>query len=80
MTWPLILDAMRAAPSPLQLQECLENIRAEFGSEGAELEEVSGLPLEEAEVSEQPLEEILDEVLEGEEHVVVLGTAGRGSE
>ena len=71
---------MRAAPSLLQLQECLENIRAEFGSEGAELEEVSGFPLVEAEVSEQPLEEILDEVLEGEEHVVVLGTAGRGSE
>ena len=52
----------------------------EFRSEGAELEEVSKLPSEEAEVSEQPLEEVLGEVLGWKEHVVVLGIAGRGSE
>ena len=52
----------------------------EFGSESAELEEVSKLPLEEVEVSEQPLEEILDEVLGWKGHVVVLGIAGRGLE
>ena len=48
----------------------------EFGSEGVELEEVSKLPSEEAEVSEQPLEG----GPEWEEHTVMLGTAGRGLE
>ena len=38
MMWPLISGA---APSPLQPQEYLENIRVEFGSEGVELEEAS---------------------------------------
>ena len=77
---PLISDAVGAAPSPLQLQEYLENIGVEFRSEGVELEAVSELPLEEAEVSEQPSEGVLDEVLGWKEHAVVLGTAGRGSE
>ena len=45
----------------------------EFGSEGAELEEISELPLEEVEVSEQALEEISGEVLRWKERVVVLG-------
>ena len=45
----------------------------EFGSEGAELEEISELPLEEVEVSEQALEEISGEVLRWKECVVVLG-------
>ena len=45
-----------------------------------ESKEVSRLPLEEAEVSEQPLEGVLGEVLEWKEHVVALGTAGRGLE
>ena len=58
----------------------LKNVRAEFGSEGAESEEVSGLPSEEAEVLEQPLEGVSGEGLEWKEHVVALGTAGRGSE
>ena len=49
----------------------------EFRSEGAELEDISELPLEEAEVSEQALEEILGKVLAQKEHVVVLGIAGR---
>ena len=71
---------MGATPSPLQHQEYLENVGAEFRSEDVELEEVSKLPSEVAEVSEQPLEEILGEVLGWEECVVVLGTAGRGSE
>ena len=52
----------------------------EFGSEGVESEEVSELPLEEAEVLEQPLEGVSGEGSEWKEHVVVLGTAGRGSE
>ena len=62
------------------IQEYLENIRSEFRSEGVELEEVSELPSEEVEVLEQPSEEILSEVLRWEEHVAMLGTAGRGSE
>ena len=45
-----------------------------------ESEEVSELPSEEVEVSEQPLEGVSGEGLEWKEHVVVLGTAGRGSE
>ena len=49
----------------------------EFGSEGVELEEIFDLPLEEAEVSEQPSEKVLGEVLGWKEHVVVLGIAGR---
>ena len=55
-TQPLISGAMGATLSPLQLREYPENVRVEFGSEGAELEEVSQLPLEEVEVSEQPSE------------------------
>ena len=58
----------------------MENIGAEFRSEGVELEEVSELPLEEAEVSEQPLEGVSGERSEWNKRVVVLGTAGRGSE
>ena len=48
--------------------------------EGAESEEVSELPSEEVEVSEQPLEGVSGEGSEWKEHAVVLGTAGRGSE
>ena len=48
--------------------------------EGAESKEVSGLPLEEVELSEQPLERVLGEGLEWKEYVVVLGTTGRGLE
>ena len=64
MTQPLILDAAGVTLSPLQLGESLKNVRAEFRSEGAESEEVSGLPLEEAEVSEQPSEGVSGEGLE----------------
>ena len=70
MTWPLISDAVGAALSLLQLGESLRNIRVEFGLEGAESKEVS----------EQPLEGVLDEGLEWKECAVVLGTAGRGLE
>ena len=80
MTRPLISDAMAAAPSLLQPQEYPENVRVEFRSEGAESEEIFSLPSEAAEVSEQPSEEILGEVLWWKEHVVVLQIAGRGSE
>ena len=66
--------------SPLQLGESLRNVGEEFGSEGAESEEVSGLPLEEAEVSEQLSERVSGEGSEWKERAVVLGTAGRGSE
>ena len=45
-----------------------------------ESEEVSGLPSEEVEVSEQPLEGMLGKGLEWKERTVALGTAGRGSE
>ena len=45
-----------------------------------ESEEVSGLPLEEAELLEQPLEGVSGEGLEWKERTVALGTAGRGSE
>ena len=45
-----------------------------------EYEEVSKLPSEEAEVSEQPLEGVSGEGLEWKECAVVLGTAGGGLE
>ena len=45
-----------------------------------ESKEVSGLPSEEVELLEQPLEGVLGEGLEWKECVVALGTAGRGSE
>ena len=66
--------------SPLWLRESPKNVRVEFGLEGAESEEVSGFPLEEAEVSEQPLERVLGEGSEWKECAVALGTAGRGLE
>ena len=71
---------MGATLSLLQLQEYLENVGAEFILEGVELEEVSKLPLEEAEVLEQPSEGVSGEVLGWKECAVVLGTAGRGLE
>ena len=79
MTWPLILDA-GVALSPLWLREFPKNVGPDFGSEGAASKEVSGLPSEEVELSEQPSEGVSGEELEWEEHVVVLGAAGRGSE
>ena len=79
-TRPLISDAVGATLSPLWLGELPKNIGLDFGSEGAESKEVSGLPLEEAEVSEQPLEGMSGKGLEWKEHAVMLGTAGRGSE
>ena len=66
--------------SLLWLRESLKSVRVEFRSEGAESKEVSGLPLEEAEALEQPSEGVLGEGSEWKERVVVLGTAGRGSE
>ena len=80
MMQPLISDAAGATLSLLQLQEYLENVGVEFGSEGAELEEVSELPLEEVEVLEQPSEGVSGEASGWKEHVVVLGTTGRGLE
>ena len=80
MTQPLISDATGVTLTPLWLRESLKSIGAEFGSEGVETEGVSGLPLEEAEVSEQPSEGVLDKGSEWKEHAVVLGTTGRGSE
>ena len=52
---------MGATLSPLILGESLRNIRVEFRSEGTESEEVSELPLEEVEVSEQSSEGVLAE-------------------
>ena len=80
MTRPLISDAMGAALSPLWLGGFLKNIGPDFRSEGVESEEVSGLPSEEAEISEQPLEGMSGEGSEWKEHAVALGTAGRGLE
>ena len=61
MTQPLISDAAGATLSPLRLGESPKNVGAGFKPEGAESEEVSELPLEEVEVSEQPSEGVLDE-------------------
>ena len=80
MTQSLISDAMGAALSPLQLREFPKNIGPDFRSEEAESEEVSGLPSEEAEVLEQPLEGMSGKGLEWKERAVALGTAGRGLE
>ena len=66
--------------SLLWLRESPKNVGAEFGSEGVESKEVSRLPLEEAEVLEQPLEGVSGEGSEWKEHAVALGTAGRGLE
>ena len=60
MTRPLMLDAAGATLSPLQLGESPRNARAEFRSEGMESEEVSKLPLEGVEVSEQSSEGVSD--------------------
>ena len=60
--------------------ESLKNIRVEFRSEGVESKEVSELLLEAVEVLERPLEGVLGEGSEWKDHVVVLGTAGRGLE
>ena len=79
-TRPLISDAAGAALSPLQLGEFPKNVRPDFGSEGAESEEVSRSPSEGAEVLEQPSDGMSGEGLEWKEHAVVLGTAGRGLE
>ena len=80
MTQPLISDAAGAALSPLRLGEFPKNVGADFRSEGAESKEVSGLPLEEAEVSELPSERVSGEGSEWKECAVALGTAGRGLE
>ena len=80
MTRPLISDAMGAALSLLQLGEFPKDVGADFGSESVDSKEVSGLPSEEAEVSERPSEGMSVEGLEWEERAGVLGTAGWGSE
>ena len=80
MTRPLISDAVGAALSPLWLGEFLKNVGADFGSESADSEEVSGLPSEEAEVSEWPSEGMSFEGSEWKEHAGALGTAGWGLE
>ena len=80
MTRPLISDAVGVNLSPLQLRESLKNVGVEFRLEGAESKEVSELPLEEAEVLEQPLEGVSGKGSEWKECAVVLGTARRGLE
>ena len=71
MTRPLISDAAGAALSPLWLREFPKNVEPDFGLEGMESEEVSRLPLEEAEVSEQPSEGMSGKGLEWKECAVV---------
>ena len=80
MTQPLISDAAGVTLSPLQLRESPKNIRAEFGSEGAESKEVTGLPSEEAEFLEQLLEGVSDKGSEWKERMVALQNAGGGLE
>ena len=80
MTRLLISDAVGVALSLLWHGESLKNVGVELRLEGAESEEVSGLPLEEVEVSEQLLEGMLGEGSERKECAVALGTAGRGLE
>ena len=53
---------------------------SEWSSDQRMQSEVSKLPLEEVEVLEQPLEEVLGEVLGWKGHMVVLGIARRGLE
>ena len=55
---------MGVALTLLWLRESPKNIGVEFRLEGEESEEVSGLLLEEAEVSEQPLEGVSGKRLE----------------
>ena len=62
---------MGVSLSPLRLGESPKNIGAEFG--------LKVEVLEEAEVSEKPLEGVSGKGLEWKEHAVV-GTTGRGSE
>ena len=59
--------------SLLRLGESPKNVGAEFRPEGVESKEVSGLPSEEMEVSEQPSEGVLGEGSEWKEHAVALG-------
>ena len=80
MTQPLISDAVGVALTLLWLGESPKSVGAEFRLEGAETKGVSGLPSEEAEVSEQPSEGVSGEGSEWKERAVALGTAGRGSE
>ena len=71
---------MGVALTLLWLGESPKSVKAEFRSEGVESKEVSRLPLEEAEVLEQPSEGVLGEGSEWKEHAVALGAAGRGLE
>ena len=64
---------------PLQLLEYSKDSGVEVESEGEKLEELLELPLEEVEVSELPLEGVLDEVLGWKEHRAVLEITGRDS-
>ena len=70
---------MGVALSPLWLRGFLKNVGLDFGLKGVESKEVSGLPSEEVELTEQPSEGVLGEGLEWKECVTVLETAGRGS-
>ena len=80
MTPPLISDAAGVALTLLWLRKSPKSIGVEFGLEGAESKEVSGLPSEEVEVSEQPSEGVSGEGSEWKERAVALGAARRGSE
>ena len=77
MIQPLISDAAGVALTPSWLRESPKNVRVEFGSEGAESEEVFRLLSKEAEVSEQPSEGVSGKRLEWKERAVALGPAGR---
>ena len=80
MTQPLISDATGAALSPLRLGEFPKNVGVDFGSENVDSKEVSGFPLEEAEVLEWPSEGMSVKGSEWKECAGALGTAGWGLE
>ena len=69
MMWPLISDTVGATPSPFHFQEYSKDSRVEVGSES----------VQEAEVSELPLE-ILGEVLGWKESTAVLEIPGEAPE
>ena len=70
---------MGAALSLLWLGEFPKNVGPDYRLEGAESEEVSGLPSEEVEVSEQPLERVSGEGSELDGLQGIFGAKSRSS-
>ena len=73
MTRLLISDAVGVALTLLWLRDSPKSVGTEFGLEGVESKEVSGLLSEEVEVSEQPSQVVSGKGSEWKECVVALG-------